>query len=179
VWQLSAALLQNAPPEISKRACFDTVGAYRREWSKWDTSGEYGLEFAGIIGAITRRRVRATETSRLDLCQRVQDASNTIRAPPIPRMRPRLRCGRLTQERKGCGAHHQMSQKLARAALRFARPTQKFAHDVSYWLIIACRESGLRERKLSGSSSVCRIGEVSCGAVQISGLVIRQLDRPG
>ena len=88
MWQLSAALLQNAPPEISKRACFDTVGAYRREWSKWDTSGEYGLEFAGIIGAITRRRVRATEASRLGLCQRVQDASNTIRALLIPRMRP-------------------------------------------------------------------------------------------
>ena len=46
--------------------------------------------------------------------------------PPCPRLRKRRRA---TQKRKGCGAHRQMIQEQARAALRFARSNEEPPHQ--------------------------------------------------
>ncbi len=74
-----------------------------------------------------RRQAREHSAEPCPLCASSSEAQRVRRAPPTNpgTDRAALRCARVPQKRKGCGAHHQPSQELFRAALRFARVPQK------------------------------------------------------
>jgi hypothetical protein len=106
------ATWQNWPPPRRVRCAH--VAQKRKECGAHHQSNQKlaraALRFARIQMKRTGRRVRP------------QTKEEPQQNWPPPR---RVRCAQVAQKRKGCGAHHQSNQKLARAALRFARIQMK------------------------------------------------------